>query len=415
MTELAVSAVDLSKQYRIGQVDHVFRRGLKLLRNQKQEYLWAVDRVTLDIHAGETVALIGRNGAGKSTLLKLLARITEPTAGYADIAGRVGALLELGTGFSGELTGRQNIFLNGALLGMNKREVSRKLDEIIEFSGVGKHIDTPVKWYSNGMFIRLGFAVAAYLEPDILIVDEILAVGDAEFQKRCFGRLNDVAGEGRTVIFVSHNMQAVRRLCRRGVLLDHGRVIDDGPVEGVIRNYLASVDETDASRRTWDDAGERLGDELCRIREIRVTDENDRPTGSFLSSKPIVVAIEFELAALDSAFVAGFDLTTVDGVAVLRTCHTDLAEDEMPKLELGLNVLRCTIPPGLLNSGRYQINLRVFLHFIRWIAHVDSVLQFDVVADHGDSLFLNANSRPGVVAPILAWEAAGAAATMSAA
>src|SRR5579862_3341263 len=177
------------------------------MRRQARDFIWAVDDLTFDVHEGDAVAVIGKNGAGKSTLLKLLSRITEPTVGYADIWGRVASLLEVGTGFHGELTGRENIYLNGSILGMSRAEIARRFDEIVEFAGVSRHIDTPVKWYSSGMYVRLAFAVAAHLEPEILVVDEVLAVGDAEFQKRCLGRMSEVAQEGRTVLFVSHNMQ----------------------------------------------------------------------------------------------------------------------------------------------------------------------------------------------------------------
>jgi lipopolysaccharide transport system ATP-binding protein len=199
MAALAISARGLGKRYRIGQVENAMQRARSLLKGTGgTDFMWALDDVTFDVHVGDSVAIIGRNGAGKSTLLKVLSRVTEPTAGYVDIAGRVGALLEVGTGFSGELTGRENVYLNGAVLGMSRAEVARKFDEIVAFSGVERHIDTPVKWYSSGMYVRLAFAVAAHLEPEILIVDEVLAVGDAEFQKRCLGRMADVAHEGRT-------------------------------------------------------------------------------------------------------------------------------------------------------------------------------------------------------------------------
>ena len=406
--DFAVRAEELSKRYRVGQVDHAFRRAHRFLRREKRESIWAVDHVTFEIKEGDTVAIIGRNGAGKSTLLKLLARITEPTEGFADIAGRVAALLEIGTGFSGDLTGRENVYLNGTLLGMTKQEVRRNFDAIVEFSGVGKHIDTPVKWYSSGMYIRLGFAVAAHLQPDILIVDEVLAVGDAEFQKRCFGRMSEVAGEGRTVLFVSHNMQAIRRLCERGLLLEKGKLTAEGTAEYVVQRYLASVESPELGRRTWEDPATAPGDEMCRIREIRVTDAEDRLSTSFFSSREIAITLEFDLARLDSAFIAGFDLATVDGTVVLRSYHTDLPEDAMPKLRVGRNAIRCTIPPGLLNSGRYVLHLRFSLHWTKWIAHVDSVLYFDVIADHGESLFLNDQARPGLVAPILDWAAVDA-------
>ena len=403
MGDIAISAQGLSKRYRVGQVETAVMQARRRLRRKEKDTIWAVDDLTFDVHEGDALAVIGLNGAGKSTLLKLLSRITEPTKGYADIYGRVASLLEVGTGFHAELTGRENVFLNGAILGMNRAEVSRKFDEIVEFSGVGQHIDTPVKWYSSGMYVRLAFAVAAHLEPEILIVDEVLAVGDAEFQKRCLGRMSDVAREGRTVLFVSHNMQAVRRLCRTGMLLERGKLVAHGEAESVIRHYLGSVGRPDEGHRRWD-GDTFLGDERCQVRAVAVADDEGRPSSTFFSSRPITVTLEFDLTALDSSFTAGFDLASIDGVVVFRSYMTDADEDAGQNLRVGRNVIRCTIPPGLLNSGRYLVNLRIGLHWVRWIVYNDDVLQFDVIADHGDSLFLNDQARPGVVAPILPWE-----------
>jgi lipopolysaccharide transport system ATP-binding protein len=404
MAELAISARNLGKRYRLGRVAGGFGRArARLSGGDRNGEIWALRDVTFDITAGETTGIIGRNGAGKSTLLKLLARITEPSAGYADVVGRVGALLEVGTGFHLELTGRENVFLNGAILGMSRREVKAKFDEIVEFSGVSKHIDTPVKWYSSGMSIRLAFAVAAFLEPEILIVDEVLAVGDAEFQKRCLGRMGDVAHDGRTVLFVSHNMQAVRRLCGRAILLDQGLVVADGETESVVRGYLASIDSPDAGRRRWEDPAERPGDEFCHVVELRVLDDTGQTGTSFFSSRPIHVELELDLRSPDPAFIAGFDLGTLDGVVVFRSYTTDVDDHSAPRLVPGRNVLRCTIPVGLLNSGRYAVHLRILLHGTRWIVHQDDLLWFDVIADHGESLFLNEEARPGVVAPLFNW------------
>lgn len=401
MIDLAISAHGLSKRYRLGRVESGFRHARRFaLRQPRAGHMWALRDVTFDISEGSATAIIGKNGAGKSTLLKLLARITEPTTGYVDVAGRVGALLEVGTGFSPELTGRENVFLNGMLLGMSRAEVRRRFDEIVAFSGVEKHIDTPVKWFSSGMYIRLGFAVAAHMEPDILIVDEVLSVGDTEFQKRCLSRMGIATDEGRTVLLVSHNMQAIRRICRDAFMLEHGEIVSRGDVDTVIRHYLASVESPELGRRRWD-PGERPGDELCRVVEVRVTDEGDRPSTSFFSSRPICVTIEFDISHVDPALVVGFDLATVDGVPVFRSFQTDVEAETAPALRPGRNALRCVIPPGLLNSGRYVVNLRVLLHWTKFIVHDTGSLYFDVVADHGE--FEN-EGRPGTVAPILPWE-----------
>ena len=402
MSARAIHAEGLSKRYMLGQSPGI-GRWLTRRGRAARPFTWALDDVSFDIDEGHAVAVIGRNGAGKSTLLKILSRITEPSRGFADVAGRVGSLLEVGTGFHPELTGRENVYLNGAILGMRRSEVARKFDDIVQFAGVERFVDTPVKRYSSGMYVRLAFAVAAYLEPEILVVDEVLAVGDAEFQKRCLGRMSEVAGEGRTVIFVSHNMQAVQRLCDRALLLERGRLVADGETEAIVRRYLGSVEEGEAGARRWRDVTERPGEALCRLVSIRVTDAAGTPATTFLSSQPVHVTIEFDLEAVEPAFCAGFDLGSADGALVFRTFHTDVAERSRPALTTGRNVLRCEIPPGLLNSGRYTVHARMLLHMIRWVVHEDSVLHFDVVADHGESLFLNAEPRPGVVGPILDW------------
>src|SRR5207248_829313 len=226
---------------------------------------------SFEVRPGEVIGIIGQNGAGKSTLLKILSRITEPTEGYAEMWGRVGSLLEVGTGFHLELTGRENIFLNGAILGMTKKEIQLKFDEIVDFAEVERFIDTPVKRYSSGMYLRLAFAVAAHLEPEILIVDEVLAVGDAAFQKKSLGKMSSASGEGRTVLFVSHNMQAVKSLCDRAVHIESGRVVNEGSTDHVVETYLTSQDEL-SSEKVWTDPAERPGDEHCRLVAVRVLD-----------------------------------------------------------------------------------------------------------------------------------------------
>src|ERR687886_2660722 len=249
MTSIAIDVVGLSKQYRIGQMhsaidtlrDHLMH-GLRTLRTGRtpREHIWALDDVSFEVREGEVLGIIGRNGAGKTTLLRILSRITEPTRGHADVTGRVGSLLEVGTGFHPELTGRENVFLNGAILGMRRSEIARKFDEMVAFAEVERFIDTPVKRYSSGMYLRLAFAVAAHLEPEILLVDEVLAVGDAAFQRKCLGRMGEVAREGRTVLFVSHNLPSIEKLCRRVVVIDGGRVAMQGDPTACIAAYLGS-------------------------------------------------------------------------------------------------------------------------------------------------------------------------------
>jgi lipopolysaccharide transport system ATP-binding protein len=406
MSSPAVDIHEISKRYTTGQLDTGFAAARRFVRRVPRRTKWALRDVSFEVAEGEAIAIIGRNGAGKSTLLKILSRITEPTSGYADIRGRVGSLLEVGTGFSGELTGRENVFLNGTILGMRRSEVKRKFDQIVEFSGVESYIDTPVKRYSSGMAVRLAFAVAAFLEPEVLIVDEVLAVGDAEFQKRCLGRMGEVAREGRTVLFVSHNLQAVRRLCQRAVLLEQGQLVMEGRLETVVHRYLAGVEASDVGRRRWTDPTDRPGDDRCRLVELRASGEDGVPAANFGSSKPIQVTFEFDLASVDSSFIVAFDLVATDGAVVFRASHTDTDDAARVGLQRGRNAITCTIPPGLLNTGHYAINLRFSEHMTRWVVYEDGALGFDVVADHGESLFLNAEGRPGVIAPILDWGAA---------
>jgi lipopolysaccharide transport system ATP-binding protein len=269
MADIAVSAHGLGKRYRLGRVESGFQQLRRRARRRTGPgYLWALRDITFDVPEGEALAIIGSNGAGKSTLLKLLARLTEPTTGYADVAGRVGALLEVGTGFSPELTGRENVYLNGTLLGMSRREIDRRLEEIVAFAGVEQHLDKPVKWYSSGMYVRLGFAVAAHLEPDILIVDEVLAVGDLAFQQKCLGRMGEVTEGGRTVLFVSHNLAAVSALCPQAMYLRDGQVSARGPTRTVIDQYLHDVKAT--ARVDVRDRIDRDGDGRIRFTEVSV-------------------------------------------------------------------------------------------------------------------------------------------------
>ncbi|HWZ84719.1 MAG TPA: ABC transporter ATP-binding protein, partial [Thermoanaerobaculia bacterium] len=290
MNPVAIRVTDLGKEYRIGAKAEKYktlRESLAALASaparlfarssgrRSPEAIWALRNVTFEVSPGEVVGLIGRNGAGKSTLLKVLARITEPTVGLAEIHGRVGSLLEVGTGFHPELTGRENIYLNGAILGMRRAEIARKFDEIVAFSEIEQFIDTPVKKYSSGMYLRLAFAVAAHLEPEILLVDEVLAVGDAEFQKKCLGKMGDVAREGRTVLFVSHNMPAVQALCSRAILLRQGTVAIDGSTGDVLREYLGYLRSSASS--AFENNPERRGEGAVRLTAARILDDLGNP------------------------------------------------------------------------------------------------------------------------------------------
>ncbi len=315
MADLAVRVEGLYKQYRVGRqpqryatlrdtITNAFRSPIRKIHglfsgqsvdgSAGDDEFWAVKNVSFDIRRGEVVGIIGRNGAGKSTLLKILSRITEPTLGQVALYGRVGSLLEVGTGFHPELTGRENIQLNAAILGMKREELADKFDEIVAFAEVEKFIDTPVKHYSSGMYLRLAFAVAAHLEPEILIVDEVLAVGDAAFQKKCLGKMEGVAKEGRTVLFVSHNMQAVTRLCERVILLDGGAVVGDGPAGQMVTRYLSS-NEGSTKLREWDDPVRAPGSGVVRLCAVRARTEDGDTTDLVDIRKPLGVEIEYEV------------------------------------------------------------------------------------------------------------------------
>ncbi len=365
----------------------------------RNETLWALRDISLEVQEGEVLGLIGGNGAGKSTLLKLLSRITEPTEGTIELIGRVGSLLEVGTGFHPELTGRENIYLNGAILGMSRVEISQRFDEIVEFSEISRFLDTPVKRYSSGMYVRLAFAVAAHLEPEVLIIDEVLSVGDAAFQRRCLGRMEDVAGSGRTVLFVSHNMQAVRSLCSRVVQLKSGHVVNEGPPTKVVDEYLQLQWGSDGSVEWSGD--ERPGDADVRLAAVRVLGAGDRPTPVVVKSEPFAVEMDVDIARVPNDLTIGFDLTLADGSVAFRTYQTDAVAEERPDLGVGRNSLRCEVDPHLLNTGRYAVNARISIDRVRWIAHLPA-LSFEVHEDPTAVVTLAA-ARPGAVAPLLKW------------
>jgi lipopolysaccharide transport system ATP-binding protein len=364
MSAIAIRAEQLSKQYRIGYKKasyQTFREALTAAvrapvrwitgdKIQERNTIWALDDVSFEINHGEAVGIIGRNGSGKSTLLKILSRITRPTSGRAEIFGRVGSLLEVGTGFHPELTGRENIYLNGAILGMHRKEIDRKFDEIVAFSEIERFLDTPVKYYSSGMYVRLAFAVAAHLEPEILVVDEVLAVGDAEFQKKCLGKMGDVASEGRTVLFVSHNLRAVQNLCSRSILLLKGKIVTDGVTENVINTYLSSVIDSDVvpiSQRR-----DRSGDGIFRFTELTFNGEK----GNIINcgeKTDIVISCEVNGKIKNPDISIGF----LD-VAGIRAMHISNRVAGIPIPFLSANMkLVCSFKKFPLLPGKYILNL----------------------------------------------------------
>ena len=377
-------------------------RGRIVVPGDTVEEVWALKDINFEVRRGEVLGIIGRNGAGKSTLLKILSRITEPSEGRVTIKGRVASLLEVGTGFHPELTGRENIYLNGAILGMTRSEIKRKFDEIVAFAEVERFLDTPVKRYSSGMYVRLAFAVAAHLEPEILIVDEVLSVGDAEFQKKSLGKMQDVAGHGRTVLFVSHNMGAVKALCERGILLSGGNVKCDGLAEVVIEEYLRGAQEI--TKHQWrSDAG--IGDENARLFGIRVVSKRDA-TNVFLSSADTNIEIDVEIAEPRPGLCIGFDLVDEDGTVAFRAYDTDDPSIAETKRAAGRFTLQCTIPRGLLHGKKYGVAPRISIHNEKWILRPDPLVSFTVTLDHGKSPYwamLDGRNRPGVIAPIFKW------------
>jgi lipopolysaccharide transport system ATP-binding protein len=367
------------------------------------EELWALRDVTFEVKVGEVLGLIGGNGAGKSTLLKLLSRITEPTEGTMTLEGRVGSLLEVGTGFHPELTGRENIYLNGAILGMTRAEISARFDDIVEFSEISRFLDTPVKRYSSGMYVRLAFAVAAHLEPEILLIDEVLAVGDAAFQRKCLGRMEDVAESGRTVIFVSHNMQTVRALCTRVVELREGRIVNSGVPSEVIDQYLKVQGGADGVVE-WE-GDDRPGDDDVCIAAMRILGPDGEPTPVIISSQSFTVQLDLDIDRVLDDLTIGFDLAMSDGTIAFRSSQTDSPMDRWPSLSVGRNRLECEIPAFTLNAGRYSVLPRISIHRVRWIVHFGSV-SFEVHRDPGDSPYALA-PKPGAVAPLLRWQRVG--------
>ncbi len=348
------------------------------IRNSKSDYIWALKDVFFEVNHGEVVGIIGRNGAGKSTLLKILSRITKPTEGKADIHGRVGSLLEVGTGFHPELTGRENIYLNGAILGMKKAEIQRKFDEIVAFAEVEKFVDTPVKYYSSGMYVRLAFAVAAHLEPEILIVDEVLAVGDAAFQKKCLGKMGDVAKEGRTVLFVSHNMAAIESLCSRCLLLNQGKKDSEGSSEMVVRAYMRlSTASCSGSVEFEAQTGERFGPkELAVLRRLRMSDRDGNPAQAVRMGEPLVVQLEIEFKESGSGFEIGVAVANLHGVYLHFFISTweGFHQIDSP----GLKTVEVEVPALHLFPGTYFLSVWVKRQGGAYDDAVHEALRFDV-------------------------------------
>lgn len=343
-----------------------------------QEDFWALKDVTFEVKQGDRIGIIGRNGAGKSTLLKILSRITEPTTGCVRIKGRVASLLEVGTGFHPELTGRENIYLNGAVLGMSRQEIQRKFDEIVAFAEIEKFLDTPVKRYSSGMYVRLAFAVAAHLEPEILIVDEVLAVGDAQFQKKCLGKMEEVGREGRTVLFVSHNMPSIRALCSRALGLYHGEMVADGDPESVISSYLSSATPQNGIIYETCNAIRSAG-RTKAIKSAWLENVSGETVSHVLMGDTAILCFRYELEETCANLDFGFGIETMDGFRVFSVNHTITGgESLLPKSH---GVAKCKISSIPLVPGSYLVSLSIVDSCVEWIDYIERAISFNVVAN----------------------------------
>ena len=435
MTDIAIRVENLGKRYQIGasksgsfreSLSHLFRRDTGKRKTEKGKGkreigknapvsvlpspvsvpdFWALQDINFEIKRGEAVGIIGRNGAGKSTLLKILSRITEPTKGRFEIFGRVSSLLEVGTGFHPELTGRENVYLNGTILGMKRREVKAKFDEIVAFSGVEKFIDTPVKHYSSGMQVRLAFAVAAHLEPEILIIDEVLAVGDAEFQKKCLGKMEDVTGEGRTVLFVSHQMNAVQKLCNLGMLINQGHIESFGTdVNRIISKYF-SVGSTTAIGE-WVSNSVSQANKYVHIDRFGIYNEQDTSVKNAISNdQNFWIKVEGQLVENEPRLEIGYVVKNEENITVFTSFHYDTEDEKRPKLQQGNFELKSKLPSRLLNEGEYTIELIVGIRKKEWFiapGKFPIFFTFEIRGGLSDSSIWH-TKRPGIIAPVIQW------------
>ena len=417
MSEKAIHVENLSKQYRIGprqpyetlrdQLAHGTKRLFsRQARQAAQDSIWALKHVSFEVQQGEVMGIIGRNGSGKSTLLKILSRITEPTDGNAELHGRVGSLLEIGTGFHPELTGRENIYLSAAILGMKRTEINRKFDDILDFSEVGRLIDTPVKHYSSGMFVRLAFGVAAHLDPEIMLVDEVLSVGDARFQKKCLGKMEEVGQQGRTILFVSHNMAMVASLCKNCILLHEGHLVRSGPAATVIQEYssegaqvLGEVDYRRSSRKP--------GDETALLLKARLSNER----GEVITETPIDTSVwlemEYEVLINGAQVTPNFHVFGPGGIYTFVTSDAVIDPRGLLKTQRGTYRARCRIPGNFLNDGIYYVGFALTTMATSNVHFYEKDLLNLSVIDPIEGTVTRGNfvgPMPGAVRPALVWE-----------
>jgi lipopolysaccharide transport system ATP-binding protein len=398
MAEPIIVVENISKLYSLGKVGTgSFRQDLKRWwttqilqkedpffrfaddKSQTNDFIWALRDVSFDIKEGEVFGIVGKNGAGKSTLLKILSKVIQPSKGSIKGRGRINSLLEIGTGFHDELSGRENIYLNGHFLGMHRAEIKKKFDEIVEFSGVGDFIDTPVKRYSSGMYVRLAFAVAAHLEPDILIVDEVLAVGDAEFQKKCMGKMQEVSSkQGRTILFVSHNMQAVMNLCNRVMLLQKGKMTDIGDSDKVINNYLGGLQQNKL-KQEWNDINTAPGNNVIRLKSIELIPHLLQERDPIDVRTPLTVKFQFYHQSNDVNLCTGLHLFTQSGECIFDVCSSPAS------YKTGLMEGQCEIPGNFLNDGSYYFSLIFVKDTSVEVFYLEECLAFEV-EDHRENM-----------------------------
>lgn len=411
MSDIVIQAENISKLYKVATAkyrhdtvaDHIAAVVKSTFQREKRASLherefWALKDVSFEIRQGEIVGIIGHNGAGKSTLLKILSQITAPTEGKVKVFGRIGSLLEVGTGFHPELSGRENIYLNGAIIGMKKEEIRRQFDAIVDFSGVGEFLEMPVKRYSSGMYVRLAFAVAAHLEPEILLLDEVLAVGDSSFQKKCLGKINEVAKVGRTVIFISHNMTAVNSLCERVMWVKNGEIVADGPSSQIVTEYLAaSVNDVSLKEEVWEDLAEAPGNDMVRLRQVRVKRQDGNLTEPLTMQTPFQVEVDYLNLHPGAYLHITIYLYTSDGVVAFVTG----SHNSEPMAE-GLYRSVGYFPGDLLNSGLHRFSVSVVKNCSTVICYHESRVQINILdVRQRESAYYG--KEPGVVQPMLKW------------
>lgn len=418
MTEksVAISVRNLGKRYRIGGSqasyktfrDAVANTGTSLVRRRKvegsspvQDHFWALKGVSFEVECGDVLGVIGRNGAGKSTLLKILSRITEPTEGRAEIYGRVGSLLEVGTGFHPELSGRENIYLSGAILGMRKFEIDRKMDDIIRFSEVDRFLDTPLKHYSSGMQMRLAFSVAAHLDPEILLIDEVLAVGDIAFQKKCLGKMNEISKEGRTILFISHNMDAVLNLCTKGILIENGQIKSVGDIRDIVNEYLkintgllGEVRFSDESQKNYNEV---------KFSAVRILDNNAKISPIIDMNEEFTIEIEYEIIAPIRSAQLVFELFNTVGVCIFSSTDLDNEPENLRNLRSpGRYRAKCLISSDYLRPGVYYIDISSSIPGVKVLNILQNAISFEIAGLNVENKL--SQGRRGIITPVFGWE-----------